>query len=86
MTLFPDPDAPSVHARESAAPPRPAWRGPSAWAALPDALTAAGFLAVWWHPFVFGVLSETVDCAETRRGCGERKTEDQRGESRGNSS
>ncbi|WP_146908457.1 hypothetical protein [Arenimonas daejeonensis] len=29
----------------------------SAWAALPDGITAAMFLAVWIHPFVFGALS-----------------------------
>lgn len=29
----------------------------SAWAALPDGITAAMFLAVWIHPFVFGELS-----------------------------
>lgn len=31
--------------------------GATAWAALPDALTAAMFLAVWVNPFVFGALS-----------------------------
>ena len=29
----------------------------SAWAALPDGITAAMFLAVWIHPFIFGELS-----------------------------
>lgn len=29
----------------------------SPWAALPDGITAAMFLAVWIHPFVFGELS-----------------------------
>ena len=29
----------------------------SAWAALPDGISAAMFLAVWFHPFVFGALS-----------------------------
>lgn len=29
----------------------------SPWAALPDGLTAAMFLLVWIHPFVFGALS-----------------------------
>lgn len=29
----------------------------SAWAALPDGISAAMFLAVWLHPFIFGALS-----------------------------
>ena len=32
-------------------------RGDAYWAALPDGITAAMFLAVWVHPFVFGALS-----------------------------
>jgi hypothetical protein len=32
-------------------------RGASAWAAIPDGLTAAAFVAIWISPFVFGELS-----------------------------
>jgi len=32
-------------------------RGASAWGAIPDGLTAAGFVAVWISPFIFGELS-----------------------------
>lgn len=32
-------------------------RGASVWAAVPDGLTAAAFVAIWISPFVFGELS-----------------------------
>lgn len=57
MSLFPDPDAPRAHDLDSPRAVPPARRGSDAWAALPDALTSAAFVAVWLDPTVFGALS-----------------------------